>query len=266
MKLKEILITPELAKLYLSLNNHNRDIKAPVVARYSQDIANGKWKTGTAESIKIASDGTVLDGQHRLHAIIKANTDVLMLVAEGLDRSVFDVIDTGSVRNASDVFKVAMVERSNRVPSTISKWYNLKNSNRFGSQKNLKLTNSELLHEYKSNPLEWDNITKHSINLYSAFAKILSPSTIGGFYAYFKEISETEAHSFMQELCTGINITNNTIALLRQKLMQDKMSLRKMPVDLKDAFIIKTWNAYRQKTEHKILKFSPDNESFPIAI
>ena len=41
--------------------------------------------------IKISKSGTILDGQHRLMAIIKANKGIWLHLATELDESIFDV-------------------------------------------------------------------------------------------------------------------------------------------------------------------------------
>ena len=70
----------------------------------------------------------------------------------------------------------------------------------------------------------------------------------------------------MKQLATGIGISNECILLLRNKLMQDKMSVRKMLPTLKMALIIKTWNLFVKNQTVKILKFEHNREEFPIAL
>jgi hypothetical protein len=106
LEFKKELITPSRAKELLEANINNRRVKDEVVNRYAQDILAGRWKEDTGEVIKISKSGIVLDGQHRLYAIIKANTPIFLHIVYGIDDSVSDVLDTGSVRSASDVFKL----------------------------------------------------------------------------------------------------------------------------------------------------------------
>jgi hypothetical protein len=260
------LITPAIAKQILESNLINRRPKPPVVLRYASDMQRGLWKTDTAEFIKISKNGVLLDGQHRLMAVIKANTSVYFNVARGVNDEIFDVIDTGSIRNAGDVFKIAGVKRECTLPSIISTYNKLKNNKTFNVNKNLRLNNSELLQQYYEDELFWQEVGRKSHNWYMSFAKILQPSFIGGFYAYFYEINPKLAESFFDELTTGINVSNNIIHLLRNKLMQDKISLRKMHLNLKFAYIIKTWNYYVTGKQAVILKFNPDKEPFPTVI
>ena len=106
LEFKKELITPSRAKELLEANINNRRVKNEVVNRYAQDILAGRWKEDTGEVIKISKSGIVLDGQHRLYAIVKSNTPIFLHIAYGVDDSVSDVLDTGSVRSATDVFRL----------------------------------------------------------------------------------------------------------------------------------------------------------------
>ena len=58
------------------------------------------------EPIIIASDGTLLDGQHRLWAIVVSEATVPAVVVQGIDRSTFDTIDQGRKRTTGDVLSI----------------------------------------------------------------------------------------------------------------------------------------------------------------
>jgi hypothetical protein len=69
-------------------------------------ISRGEWLL-THQGIAFAPDGRLLDGQHRLMAIVKSGLPVQIQVSMGVQPDTFDVIDTGSVkRSASDVLHV----------------------------------------------------------------------------------------------------------------------------------------------------------------
>jgi hypothetical protein len=269
MKTLEItkqLITPSIAKNYLEQNLNNRRFSQPILLRYTADMINNKWKEDTGECIKISKTGRILDGQHRLKAVILSNCSIFFYIANNIDDSVFDVLDTGKSRNASDCFYVAGIKASHTIPSIISYFNLLEDGKKNGVQINKKATNSELLEQYYKDELFWDNIAKMSMSWYLSFATILKPSMIGGFYSHFYKLNPSKAEIFMNQLCTGSGINNAIINLLRNKLMQDKMSPRKMPMNLKMALIIKTWNHYINGNNVKILKFDMIRDDFPVAI
>lgn len=263
LEFKKELITPSRAKELLEANINNRRVKAEVVNRYAQDILAGRWKEDTGEVIKVSKSGIILDGQHRLYAIAKANTPIFLHIAYGVDDSVSDVLDTGSVRNASDVFKLNGIVNDGAIPGIIQFYYMVK-TERFGSgHKDTRLSNAEILSKYYENEAMWQEVFRKSQCWYIAFAKILSRSLIGGFYCRFREIDPELAEQFMNELCTGINVSNDTTRVLKNKLIQDKMSNKKISSTIKNIFIIKTWNCFIQGTELKRLSFDYENESYP---
>jgi hypothetical protein len=259
----EMLVTPEMAKHYLSQNTANRRPKTPRVLLYSKEMKEGRWRAETAETIKIASNGRVLDGQQRLMAIVHSGCSVKFHVAFNLDESVFSVLDTGSSRNSTDTFRAAGIKHDNSIPSIIAHYNFLTLDKGPKSQVNGKSTNSELLEQYYQDPEKWQRIASHSRNWYMNFAKILQPSYFGGFYALFSELDPETAFSFFEQLATGLGITNSSVNLLRNKLIQDRTSLRKMPPALKIALIIKTWNFFVKGQSPKILKFNPIAEEYP---
>ena len=259
----EMLVSPEMAKHYLAQNTANRRPKNPRVLLYSNEMKEGRWRSETGETIKIASSGRVLDGQQRLMAIIHSGCSIKFHIAFNLDESVFSVLDTGSSRNSSDTFRAAGIKHDNSIPSIIAHYNLIGNNLSTKGQVNNRSTNSELLEQYYQDTEKWQKIANCARNWYMSFAKILQPSYFGGFYALFSELDSEMAFSFFQQLATGSDITNSSVNLLRNKLIQDKTSLRKMPPTLKIALIIKTWNYFVKGDEPKILKFNPISDDFP---
>lgn len=102
-----VLITPALAIKWLEGNVHNRRLDYRLAEMYASDIRSGKWLL-THQGIAFDVNGVLVDGQHRLWAIVIANKPVKMYVATGLpvspestndnNPSVLDVIDGGKSR------------------------------------------------------------------------------------------------------------------------------------------------------------------------
>lgn len=263
MEFVKTLVTPELALQLLEANKNNRRIKTPRLLQYTQEILKGNWKPDTGETIKISKTGRILDGQHRLMAVVKAKIPVHFHIVYGVEDNVFDVLDTGSMRNATDVFYIKGIKNQNTIPSIIATYNLLTKGFSSSGQVNHRATNAELLDQYFSFEMFWQVTTTRTIAWYQAFAKILPPSAIGGLYSLFYDISPDQAEEFFNQLCTGQNISNNMIAMLRQKLMRDKMSPKKMPLAIRYGLIIKTWNFYRKGIQKNLLKFDLQLEGFP---
>lgn len=106
MKIAQEKITPEKAREYLGMNTDNyRKLNPMRVTTYAADMKSGRWQLN-GEGIKFAKNGTLLDGQHRLQAIIKANMPVEMLV-------IWDVEDDVSIYDLNAPRTLASVLRKN---------------------------------------------------------------------------------------------------------------------------------------------------------
>lgn len=100
-------ITPELAKKYLKNNiERNRRLRPRIVEKYARDILNGNWYSEGVDPICISPDGKLLNGQHRMNAVIKANKAVEMLVARGVDERLMEVMDRCAPRTTQDVIAI----------------------------------------------------------------------------------------------------------------------------------------------------------------
>jgi hypothetical protein len=86
----------------LGKNTKNRKKNARFIEKFASDMANGDWQT-TGDSIKFGTDGSLIDGQHRLSACIKSDVPFRSLVIYGLDPKLRDVVDTGKPRSGGDI-------------------------------------------------------------------------------------------------------------------------------------------------------------------
>jgi hypothetical protein len=98
-------VTPELASDLLKTNSINRTLRKGVVKKYALSMKAGHWQI-SPDPICIDSSGVLLNGQHRLHAVIEAAAKIPMFFMEGVKRDVFKVMDRGAPRNFSDALGI----------------------------------------------------------------------------------------------------------------------------------------------------------------
>ena len=90
--------SPAVAKEYLEKNTANyRKVNWQVVDRYAKDMADGMWLEN-GSPIAISKSGKLLDGQHRLYAIIKSGLTMNILVVEDVDDTAITTYDDHSKR------------------------------------------------------------------------------------------------------------------------------------------------------------------------
>ena len=102
MKAEFITITPDQAKQWLTLNIGNRTKRGWWVGAISAMIKRGEWIT-THQGVAFSKSGKLLDGQHRLEAIIHSGIPIQMLVVTGVPDNAYKVLDNGVKRTLSDL-------------------------------------------------------------------------------------------------------------------------------------------------------------------
>jgi hypothetical protein len=96
-------ITPDDAKRMLHINHKNRRLSPAQVTRLAGVITRGEWMEDSTDGIGLDVDGGVINGQHRLQAIIEADTPVRALVVRNVRPEVIKVIDQGVNRNLAQI-------------------------------------------------------------------------------------------------------------------------------------------------------------------
>ncbi len=105
-------ITPEMAERWLKNNFRNRPVKDDVVRAYARDMLIGNWVT-THQGIGFNDRDELIDGQHRLLAIVMSGRTVRTMVTFGLPSAVagkemttMDAVDRGATRSVADQLKI----------------------------------------------------------------------------------------------------------------------------------------------------------------
>lgn len=263
MNIEEIIITPALAAKYLERNLENINVSEKHVLFLSGQMQTGKWKI-TGDAIKFGRSGKLIDGQHRLLAIIKSGKSFKYPVITGLPDDAFEVMDTGKNRNASDILSLKGVTNSSHVATMAKFVMNFENGKFFAphrTNRDHKCTNSDVLHFASSHP-EIAEIVTYCAAAYNKF-RVISPGVLAGLYYLFCKKNQFKCDDFFDQYSTGLNLTNdNPIYLLREVLIKDSIQKRKLPMRDKIALFILAWNAFIKGKSLKRLVFN-DNQDFP---
>jgi hypothetical protein len=110
-------ITPIKAQIMLKSNPKNRNINEAHVDFLASQMKSGKW-AANGQTVVFDEHDILMDGQHRLNAIVSSGVPVEFLVVRGADPKTMNTIDTGKSRSAGDVFTLNNVMNANCVSST----------------------------------------------------------------------------------------------------------------------------------------------------
>lgn len=107
MEIQIVSVTPKLAVEYLTRNASNRRVRPGHINALSAVMTAGQFQS-THQGIALNTKGEVVDGQHRLMAIVKSGVTVKMPVAYGVNAEHYGhlMIDVGMNRSTADVYAV----------------------------------------------------------------------------------------------------------------------------------------------------------------
>lgn len=107
LKIKSVetlTVTPAIAENMLLKNIGNRKLRPDTVSRYSKSMKTGNWKS-THQGIAIDEFGNIIDGQHRLAAVVKSGTTIIttLTIYKGELDAKMVPLDIGKNRTSHDL-------------------------------------------------------------------------------------------------------------------------------------------------------------------
>lgn len=248
-------ITPQLAEEWLEKYNfNNRPLNNRHVLELVKEMEAGRWQLN-GDTIRFSND-RLIDGQHRLAAIVKAQVTIQSVVVRGLSDFVFATIDEGKKRSGGDTFATIDEDYPTRLSAAlgiIARYFDGKMM--FGGTI---YSNGELLEILKKHPEARQSIRKQ----YQG-RTLVPHSIIDACHYLFSRKDPQMADLFIDKLITGIGLEQGSpILRLRERLVANSLQPAKLPKIHILALSIKAWNFTRQGATVKVLKFSPD-ETFP---
>jgi len=267
------LITPKKAKELLSTIKTNRPVSNGRVNHYSSIMKRGEWRT-THQGIAIDKNGCLIDGQHRLNAIVKANVSVTMSITEGLSTDTFKYMDVGYTRTAGNVFHIEGIPNAKNHAAGVSRYFSMKHNitavaNRQNNRTKTSNTFDDYLQFYYENAELLNLIIVKSEKYYRMY-KLFSPTEIYGLMVYIMlDMGYTSDYvcGFFESLYTkNNNSKSNAPELLFQKLINNLAGNLEIKPRAKTALFIKAFNYYVKGKKIKRLNYNPDREKFPLII
>jgi len=209
-------IDPATAHRWLSTNTENRNLRPRVVDTYAQDMTEGRWLFN-GEAIKFDANGVLLDGQHRLHAIVKSGATIRALVVNGLDAKSQDTMDAGSRRTAADALRLDGRSNYTSLASVARAGLLWDRGERNTSISASRVSTGQIVEYVDANP---DVITASEIASHYR-ARIPAPvSATGLAFLIFSRIDRDEAELFFMDVAEGANLPSGDPALaLRNRLL-----------------------------------------------
>ena len=250
---KVVAVTAEQAMEWLGrteeLGFQNRTLRKGLVDKYAQVMSKGKWVLN-GEAIIIDKHGALLNGQHRLHAVLETTLNtrrksIKMFVVEGVERSAFATMDQGRHRSAGDVlsqFGLAQGFR-NELPALMRLLAHWEDGRFTGTRPHL--DNAEVAkmvakdYEFYLECCRYGNRVGRDLGRKTVWAFL--------YWVLKTEVGSEDVDEFLTKLETGENLSaKNPILALRSRAMRLRMDKHRADPRSVINAAVRCWNAFVQ--------------------
>ena len=258
-------IDPALAEQWLSANTHNRRLNSRLVAKYAATITNGDWdEAAPVAPISFDINGVLINGQHRLWAIVESGATLELTVVFDAAPKSFEVIDNGSKRSTAQVAQLSGIKNSSAVVSVAG--YVLRyDREKFAVWRsdNPLVTPEEALNYCRENDdlLQRAYAESTSLRPYLSFGNLNVALAVAVILRDTAHPEKWEDFSRGIKTGAGLDVGDPRLALRNFKAGYDPRARRNtknqyLRKQLEVGQFIKAWNAYVKGTEIKQVRFT----------
>jgi hypothetical protein len=248
-------VIPQMAREFLSHNRANRNIRRRVVDAYARDMKEGRWHWN-GDPIRFDEKGNLIDGQHRLSAIVESGATIRCTVIRDLPMDVRVTIDSGLVRRPGDVLAMNGLTDPHLVAAVARKVQMFTRTGKLGGT-NLQLTASEVV-------AQADDEDVRESALWASRHRIpgLPPSVAGFCHWLLRHRDSEAAEVFFDGLATGARLDPDDPVLLLRETVRER-DPRTMVPDGYATLVVRAWNAWRKGERPKRISSALSKNALP---
>lgn len=259
-------IDPTTALKYLDMMPRNRHVSQTVVDRLARAMERGEWIVQANGPLRFDGDYNLIDGQHRLRALIATGLTLPFVVVRGVPRAGFYLFDVHRRRSLSDVLYIAGEVDTLTLSGVINLYGEYLASGRLQKTSRDSLSFAAALQILDEHPGLREALTHgHAIrrNFHGG------PARWACLWHVLNDVDDADAEGFFAQLLTGEDLHQaHPILHLRRRLLEDAHALRKLPVLDYTALVFKGWNMWRTgKTTPRTITWKAGGkspEAYPI--
>lgn len=238
-----VKITPSMAKRWLATQVRNRTLNQQKVAEYARDMAAGRWDLN-GETIKFDTHDHLIDGQHRLAAVVQAGATVESVVVWGLVPETQDTVDIGKVRAVGDTLMLHGHRHGTTAGSVarVKLAYDRHPDKGWWPKGMLYSTRTEVA-QYAETPE-----VLYAAGLAVHWSGVLAPASVrGAAFLIFQELDHEQARTFMDLAHSGSDLVQgHPLLALRARLSRIHGERTRTRQEDYLALLIRAWNGVRK--------------------
>jgi len=253
------MITPRLAAQYFEARDANRAFSEVLAKKYAADIRGSRWDDN-GETVKFAVGGRLIDGQHRMAAIVETGVTLELLVVRGLAPATILTIDAGKARTYGNHLQILGERNANTIAAAVAMIYAHERGGILRTKVNPSHRALDITRQKHPRVVESAAFILSAPNL----RPLRVPPGMATFLHYAFSASDAEmAETFFVGLKTGEMLSSaDPVFQLRARLLLNTASRERINQKRMAHYIIKAWNFTRSGRRVKSFCIS-HNEAFP---
>jgi hypothetical protein len=268
-------IDPERAEQMLGTMRANRKLSSRTVTRLAKMMKEGLW-VYDGSPIRFNTRGELVDGQHRLWALLEAEHEDKFLVVRGVAPEAMATMDTGKSRSFSDILsledsQLAQVHSLAAAVQIIYRWEDGRRGAALatsGAGNAGTVPNAVLLEFFRENRDRLVEVASTAANRHRV--RGISGAAMALALWIFEAIDSADSEFFFGRLKDGVGLEEgHPILALRgyiSRALAGQSGRAAISSDLSIALLIKAWNAYREGDKIRQLSYrrgGSNPEAFP---
>lgn len=263
IKVELVTIEPNMAAQWLEFNTNNRTLNRDTVEKFASDVAAGRWSLN-GETIKFDREGRLIDGQHRLSAIVAANTSARMMVVTGLEPESQMTVDIGRIRSTGQQLSLMGIPKGNELTAAAVVLYRLtRHPEKVWAVSNMP-SKPEQMEFIKRNLEVLQSCCSLADRAYTPTSMRKAPYAAVAALAHLSGRGVEFIH-FHDGFTSGANLSEGDprLELRNRALRYKRHRTSTWDQQVMTAFVIKAFNAYLEGREVKLLRFYRDELPMP---
>ena len=255
-------ITPEKAAMYLQLNTDNRRLRKTRVSLYADQMVRGQWLE-TGDPIRFSVTGRLLDGQHRLAAVLAANITIKAVIVREVPDESFRVLDSGLGRSAADALGNNTVQAVNKAAAARLLWVIEAGGDPRLTSDLSSVTRSDIAQYYADHEQELVEATLAGNRMYRAFRGGNKAAWTAFCFLLYENSPAPMVNQFLESVATGANLAANDPRLALRNWLTNHRKMTTAGGYL--GVLIKSWNDHARDAK-RLNVFFKDTEPFPTVL
>ena len=267
MTARVVRLTPAIAAQWLDRNHQNRPMSRTNATTLGDEMVNGYWsENGESIVFDTHTPPILVDGQHRLQAVIDTGHGYNCVVVTGVDPGARPTVDRGMKRSAANNLQMQGELNGSALAATIVLWAGYERRKATDMTQSRRMSVSALSEFLARWPRLRDAVTA---------ARKLRPAGQGRTMVPMSEValiwmaicdsgeSEERANEYLGAVLSGFDLSPGNPVLALRRRLQDQVSMaHRMLKRERLALILRTWQLWSAGASRKQIRWDA-SQDFP---